>query len=132
MNKSIPLELHAHILPFNWDVKLVWALSTPTQKIYREKFDYLLALPLWSSSPNSGVLFDVSPIEVFKSPNHFPHQYRRILRADTRFPIEIIEYNNKHWVLDGVHRLAKMYLKNNKIINIRIHPSDVIPIIKKI
>jgi predicted DNA binding CopG/RHH family protein len=28
--------------------------------------------------------------------------------------------------------LVKMYLKDNKIINVRIHSSDVIPIIKKI
>ncbi|MEE9339762.1 MAG: hypothetical protein V3U87_16950, partial [Methylococcaceae bacterium] len=91
-----------------------------------------LALPLWSSASNSGILFDVSPIEVIKRPNRFPHQYKRILQADTRFPIELIEYKNKNWVLDGVHRLVKMYLKDNKNINVRIHPSDVIPIIKKI
>ena len=132
MNKSIPVELQTHILPFNWDVKVVWSLSTPAQEIGREEFDYLLALPLWSSASNSGMLFDVSPIEVIKRPNRFPHQYKRILQADTRFPIELIEYKNKNWVLDGVHRLVKMYLKDNKNINVRIHPSDVIPIIKKI
>ncbi len=132
MNKSIPVELQTHILPFNWDVKLVWSLTTPVQEIHREEFDYLLALPLWSSIPNSGMLFDVSPIEVIKRPKRFPHQYKRILQADTKFPIELIEYNNKNWVLDGVHRLAKMYLKNNKIINVRIHPRDVISTIKKI
>ena len=132
MNKSIPVELQTHILPFNWDVKLVWSLSTSIQEIGREEFDYLLALPFWSSVPNFGMLFDVSPIEVIKRPNRFPHQYRRILQADTKFPIEIIEYSNRNWILDGVHRLAKMYLKDNEIIKVRIHPSDVIPVIKKI
>ncbi|MCK5829863.1 MAG: hypothetical protein KAH20_06130 [Methylococcales bacterium] len=130
MIKSIPIELQEHILPFNWDVTLVWALSTPTQEVYREEFDYFLTLPLWSSTPNFGMLFDVSPIEVIKSPDRFPHEYRRILQADTKFPIELLEYNHKNWILDGVHRLVKMYLKDNKIINIRIHPSDVIPRVK--
>ena len=132
MKKSIPVELQPHILPFNWDVKLVWELTTPTQEICRKEFDYLLALPLWASTPNSGMLFDVSPIEVIKNPDHFPGHYSGVLGADTQFPIEILEYNRKHWILDGVHRLVKMYLKGNEVINVRIHPSDVMPLIYKI
>lgn len=132
MIKFIPVELQSHILPFNWNVKLVWSLSTPAQEVNREDLDYLLSLPLWSSTPNSGMLFDLSPIEVIKSPNRFSHQYRRILQADTKIPLDLIEYNDKNWVLDGVHRLVKMYLKENKVINIRIHPSNVISKIKKI
>jgi hypothetical protein len=132
MKKFIPVELQTHILPFNWNLKLVWGLSTPVQKVFREKFDYLLELPLWSSIPNSGMLFDISPIEVLKNPSRFSHQYIRILQSDTAFPIELIEHNNRIWILDGVHRLAKMFLWEKQFINVRIHPNDVVSNIKQI
>lgn len=124
--KLIPEELKDHILPFNWDVRLVWALHAPTHEVQRWDLDYLLDLPLWSSVPNQGMLFDISPMEVIRDPARAPHQIDRLQHADISFPMDMLERDGKRWFLDGVHRLAKMYLRNQKIVNVRIHSAEAV------
>lgn len=130
MNKSIPGHLQAYILPFNWDVRLVWSLATPAQDIKRIDLDHLLMLPLWSSIPKSGMLFDISPIEVLENPHRSPHQFERVSQADTSYPIDLLEYNQSRWILDGVHRLAKIYQRRSEWIKVRVHPKEIIPEIR--
>jgi len=130
MKKRIPKILKSHILPFNWDVKLVWQLPAHPQVVERREFDYLLELPLWSSTPKSGMFFDISPMEILENPSLAPHQFERIIEADTSFPIDMMEYNNSKWILDGVHRLAKMYQNDTKKIYVRFHTYEVVSAIK--
>lgn len=126
MVKSIPLDLVSHILPFNWDVRSVWSRPGSTQKIKRSELDYLLDLNLWSSVPAAGMLFDVSPCRVMANPAHFPHQYQRVQRADISFPIDMLDYQGQRWILDGVHRLAKLYLMHSEWVALRLHSEAII------
>ena len=52
-----------------------------------------------------------SPIQIVENKNISPNDYKRIINADLRYPIII---NEKHKIIDGMHRLAKAYLKNKK------------------
>jgi hypothetical protein len=126
MVKSIPPELVSHILPFNWNVRNVWSLPTPAQQIKRSELDYLLDLKLWSSVPKAGMLFDISPRSVIANPAHFPHQYQRVQRADISFPIDMMDYRGQRWILDGVHRLAKLYLMHSEWVALRLHSEAII------
>lgn len=130
MNKQVPLELAKFVLPFNWDVKSLWALKCVVQERRREEFDYLLELPLWSSQPNAGMRFDVSPITVIHEPTLAPHQMERITNTDVSYPLEFLDYRNRCWILDGVHRLAKLYISGSSKVNVRIHDESVIPHIR--
>ena len=56
---------------------------------------------------------NVSPLQVIKNKNISPTDYNRIIHADLRYPIIITE---KYKVIDGMHRLAKAYLKDKKYI----------------
>ena len=124
--KVIPAILADHILAFNWDVRRVWEQKAEASVLPLMDFDYLLNLPLWSSVPNQGMLFDISPREVIASPQRSPHQYRRILDADIKFPIDLISYRGRKWILDGVHRLAKLSLMGKTVVSIRLHDEAII------
>jgi len=126
MGKRIPGTLKDYILPFNWDVKTVWSLEAPTRKVNRSSLDYLLHLPLWSSIPGKGMQFDISPLEVIQDPTRSPHQAKRIENTDTIYPIDMIELEGKLWILDGIHRLAKLYVLGVDYICVRIHHASVI------
>ncbi len=130
MRKFIPELIQEHILPFNWDVKKVWTLECKSVATPRSHFDYLLGLPLWSSKPNMGMLFDISPLEVLGDKSRSPYQYDRVVKADLSWPIDLLEWKGKTWVLDGVHRIAKSYLQKDSNISVRLHNERVIPAIK--
>ena len=130
MVKSIPPELVSHILPFNWDVRNVWSLPTPAQQIKRSELDYLLDLKLWSSVPKAGMLFDISPRSIIADPASCPHQYQRLQQADISFPIDMLYYQGRSCILDGVHRLAKLHLMHSEWVALRLHSEAIIDAIR--
>jgi hypothetical protein len=72
------------------------------------------------------MLFDLLPREVITFPQKSPHQYRRILAADTGFPIDLLSFRGRQWILDGVHRLAKLALIGGEVVCVRCHPEAII------
>jgi hypothetical protein len=125
--KTVPGVLTDHVLSFDWDVRCVWGLEAEVISLPREELEYLLHLPLWSSVPNRGMLFDISPREVLKDPERSPHQYGRILAADINYPMDMLLYAGRRWVLDGVHRLSRLSLMSSQEVRVRIHPETIIP-----
>ncbi len=126
MTKNVPSVLANHILPFNWDVRKLWNLEAEISLQPRSDFDYLLDLPLWSSVPNQGMLFDISPREVIACPERSPHQYHRIKHADISFPIDLLIYREQPWILDGVHRLTRIFQFGSEFVRVRFHSEAVI------
>jgi len=120
-SKEIPEGLVDHILPFNWDVRKVWDLKATVISIEASALHYLLELPLWSSRENAGLLFDISPLEVIQNPEGCLFQYDRIKRADHHFPIDMLVFSEKQWILDGVHRLVKLHVLRATSVKIRLH-----------
>jgi hypothetical protein len=125
--KVLPDILADHILPFDWDVRRVWTQEAVVSRWPIADLAYLLDLPLWSSVPGRGMLFDISPREVLASLERSPHQHLRVLQADVAFPIDLLRYQERHWILDGVHRLAKLALVGEHFVNVRIHSEAIIP-----
>jgi len=126
MSINIPNILKNHILPFDWDISKVWKLEALATTSNREQFDYLLDLPLWSSRANQRMPFDTKPLDVIKNPNLSVYHYERIMNADICYPIDFIFYDGSNKILDGVHRLSKLYIMNVDTIDIRIHHTSVL------
>jgi hypothetical protein len=129
MSKNIPTELRDHILPFNWDVTKVWSLDVKVVDVLISKFEYLLNLPLWSSVGGKGMLFDLKPMSVISNPSISPYQAERLSITDTTYPIDFLIFNDRPWILDGVHRLAKLYSRGEAKVRTRFHPESSLPMI---
>jgi hypothetical protein len=54
-----------------------------------------------------------SPRDVLANPIKYATEYKRILKANLSYPIII---SSDGFIMDGVHRLTKAYLRNKKII----------------
>jgi len=54
-----------------------------------------------------------SPIEVIKNKSVSPEDYKRIIKADLRYPIII---TNDYKIIDGMHRLSKAVLLKKKYV----------------
>jgi hypothetical protein len=51
----------------------------------------------------------------------------KIEKADTSYPIDIMENKGRWLILDGLHRLVKLYEQGEKTVKVRIIPRKKIP-----
>ena len=130
MSKYIPEILKKHILPFNWSGEAVWSLESPVLRVPIVEYDYLLNFPLWSSVTGRGMLFDTKPIDVINDPSISTYQTARLKNVDITCPLDFLIHKRRKWILDGVHRLAKLYILQEEMINVRFHSDTCIPVIK--
>jgi len=130
MPKIVPEILKDHILPFNWDVRKVWAIKADVVQVPCSEFAYLLELPLWSSAPKQGLLFDTCPIDVIREPRVSIYQAQRLQQTKLQCPIDVLIAEEKRWILDGVHRIAKHFILNRSTLSVRFHNDDIIQAIK--
>jgi hypothetical protein len=130
MHKIVPEILRDHILPFNWDVRKVWALEADVIQVRFSEFAYLLELPLWSSVAKQGLLFDVCPMDVIRNPNISIYQTQRLQQIELQHPIDVLVARDKRWILDGVHRVAKHFILNRPTLFVRFHDESIVPAIK--
>src|SRR5574343_1942902 len=130
MTKAIPESLRAHILPFDWDVRRVWSRAAECLRRPVADYAYLLDLPLWSSIPGRGMLFDISPRAVIEAPQRSTYQAERLARADLRYPIDVLVLEGRHWILDGVHRIAKHVALGVPTLIVRLHDASALAAIR--
>ncbi|MCB4358824.1 hypothetical protein [Quatrionicoccus australiensis] len=125
--KHLPEVLKPHILPFDWDVRRVWMLEAATHRIKCSEFAYLLELPLWSSCAGQGMLFDTCPGDVIRDRALSPYQTRRLEEVDLMYPVDVLLLDNRRWILDGVHRIARHFQLKHPEIPVRFHDFRVVP-----
>lgn len=125
MAKIVPDVLTDYVLPFNWQVERVWQLSAPVVEVDIAEFAAMFELPFWSSEPDAGMLFDLSPNQALAQLSVYPHQRRRVQAADTRYPVDLIADGGHRYILDGLHRMAKQKLQQRTRIEVRMHSMDV-------
>jgi len=55
------------------------------------------------------MLLDTSPMDVLNRPARFPHQMNRLNEGDDSYPVDMLIWHGRRWILDGAHRIAKAY-----------------------
>lgn len=116
---------------FPKDTKKVWELDIPVEDLDINEITWHFELPFWNYND---IPYSVKPIDVMKYKDKYSIQYERIINADTSYPIDLIDdrkRTGKLLILDGLHRLAKLYLEGASTVKVRIVPRTKIPYICK-
>jgi len=107
---------------FNWDSRKVWALDEPEVEIDINELMWHFDIPFWEIKDTDD--YNLSPNEVIKNQHKDEHSehWRKIQEADIKYPIDIMENKGRWLILDGLHRLVKLYIRGEKKIRVRKIP----------
>jgi hypothetical protein len=115
---------HALDLPFWRDNEKLWALNVPVEEMPISELAWMIDIPFWEDAHGNIV---ISPREVLEDPAGFPDHYARVLKANTSFPLDIMQNGKGRWItLDGLHRLIRLYLRGETVIRVRKIPEDMV------
>lgn len=126
---KIPALLKKVRFNFSYDSKKIWSLHVPVTTIDIKKLVWHLNLPFWEKEGTDE--WNLTPKQVLKNPAKEPTHYKKILEASLKYPLDIMLYNGKWTLLDGLHRLTKAYMLSHKEIKVRIIPKNKISKIRK-
>lgn len=109
---------------FDWDFKKIWELDLEEEELPIEEIEWHLDVPLWEQrgKPNS-----ISPREVLLNPSRNRDQYMQIMEAQLEYPVEVMWWNGRWMLLDGVHRLAKAVQRGHSSLTVHKVPHERIP-----
>ncbi len=128
MQKDIPKIIKKVGFEFHWDEEKVWKLTIPITEIDINELTWHFDIPFhW----HEGEVYNLKSIEIINNPEKYKEEYERTMKADLKYPIDIMENKGRWLILDGLHRLMKAYILNMKTVKVRIIPRDKIPEILK-
>lgn len=117
-----PPVLEGVILDFHWDLDRLHALPLPEREVSTATLKWHLELPFWAAA---GRPFQVSPAEVAAEPGKHPHQWKRTMDADLRYPLDTYGGGaDRLIILDGVHRLLKAVIEGHRTVRVRVLESE--------
>lgn len=121
-NKKCPKIIEDVRFDFDWDSKKVWALNEPVTEMDIHELVWHFDIPFWDIKDTDD--YNLSPYEVIKEPNKEEHSlhWEKIKEADTKYPIDIMQNKGRWLILDGLHRLVKLYIEGHKKVQVRIIP----------
>lgn len=124
--KEIPHKVIEVGFDFEWDPSKVWVLDEPVVSMDISELLWHFSVPfLWEGEK------PVTPQEILDQPLAHPLEYARMLLADTSYPIDIMQNKGRWLILDGLHRLMKLYNQGQQDVLVRIIPREKIPEIAK-
>jgi len=123
---QLPTMLKLYILDFWWDEQKLQALDLPAVTLDVSSLLWHFELPFWQ---HSGVPFQVTPRQVWDNPAKYAAQYARTLSSDLACPIVVRLQDDRHVIMDGLHRLMKAAIQNNQTIQAKICREDLFPLI---
>src|SRR3989344_1459866 len=129
VKKNIPKIIKEVGFDFNWDSKKVWALNEPVVQMDIKELLWHFDIPFWEIKDTDD--YNLKPYEVIKEPNKHSTHYKKIQRANLKYPIDIMQNKGRWLILDGLHRLVKAHLQGLKKVKVRKIPRENIPEILK-
>lgn len=111
----------------NWEEEKLWALDIPSTQIDIQKLEWLLDCPFWQH--DNGERYTVTPRDVIEEKDGTVEEQKKVVSADTGFPIDIYFNKDKWLILDGIHRLVKLYQAGNETIEVRVVSEEQLPLI---
>lgn len=124
MKRTPPPIIQQVGFDFRWDEKKVWELDLPTEELPIAELLWHLDVPFLWSQPDG--YYDLTPREVLEHQDRHAVEYRRVLEADTSFPIDIMDWRGRWVILDGLHRLMKLSQTGQTQVSVRKVPASAI------
>ena len=128
MRGDLPKIIKEVGFDFDWENEKVWNLNIPVSEMEIEKLTWHFDVPFhWYQ----GGIYNLTSREIMEYPEKHKEEYERTLKADLKYPIDIMENKGRWLILDGLHRLMKAYIQGVKKVNVRIIPRERISEIVK-
>jgi hypothetical protein len=109
----------------NWEEEKIWALDLPVIEIDISELLWLFDAPFWEN--DNGDRYTITPWDVINENDTATKEIMAMNKADVTFPIDIFQNHGKWLVLDGLHRLAKVYKNGGTKIQARVVPRERLP-----
>ncbi|MDE1868482.1 MAG: ParB N-terminal domain-containing protein [Candidatus Micrarchaeota archaeon] len=109
---------------FNWSEKKVWKLKIPESSMPIKSLEWHFDIPFWDKQDGC---YDLTPKQVLAKPMLYSAEYRRIMHADLRHPIDVMRNKRRWLILDGLHRLVKAKTLGMSYVKVRKIPRSAIP-----
>lgn len=109
----------------NWEEEKIWALELPITQINITELLWLFDVPFWESDKEER--YTITPWDVVNENKNASREIEAMEKADTSYPIDVLENHGKYLVLDGLHRLVKLYKNGETEIDARIVPRSRLP-----
>jgi hypothetical protein len=114
---------------FDWDSKKVWILNIPVTEMDIKELIWHFDIPFWELDDSDD--YNLTPRSVINNDIGTKEHRKKIEEADTSHPIDIMQNKGRWLILDGLHRLVKLYEIGDEKIKVRIIPREKIPEITK-
>lgn len=96
----------------------------PIQDIHINDLTWHFDMPVWERDETDD--WNLTPWEVIRNFKGTSEHRKKIEEADTAYPIILSKYKDKLIILDGIHRLVKVYESGGKIIKAKIVPEHLL------
>ncbi len=113
---------------FHWDEEKVWVLDIPVEEMDISKLEWHFDIPFWRKPKG---FYDLSPNQVLTEQDKYRDEFERTMKADLKYPLDIMFWKNRWLLLDGLHRLVKAKYLGMEKVKVRKIPQEAIPLIKK-
>lgn len=124
MKDELPEIIKKVGFDFDWENEKVWQLNIPVTEMEIKELIWHFDIPFhW----HKGGIYNLTSHEIIENPEWYKEEYERTLKADLKYPIDIMQNKRKWLILDGLHRLMKAYIQGIKKVNVRIIPREKIP-----
>ncbi|MFA6252239.1 MAG: hypothetical protein WCX74_02460 [Candidatus Paceibacterota bacterium] len=124
MKEELPDIIKQVGFDFDWENEKVWCLDIPVIEMDIKELVWHFDIPFhWHKD---GV-YNLTSREIIENPGEYEDEYKRTMKADLTYPIDIMENKGKWLILDGLHRLMKAYIKGMEKVSVRIIPREKIP-----
>ena len=97
-------------------------LPLPIVEIDLKKLLWHFDMPVWDKDETDD--WNLTPWEVIRKEKGTTAHQKKIEEADISHPIVITEKNDRYVILDGVHRLVKIFMSGGKTIKAKIIPKE--------
>ena|SRR3989344_1307128 len=124
MKEELPDIIKQVGFDFNWENEKVWQLNIPITEMDTKELTWHFDIPFhW----HKGGVYNLTSREIIENPGEHQEEYQRTMKADLKYPIDIMENKGRWLILDGLHRLMAAYIRGMEKVNVRIIPRGKIP-----